>query len=76
MSKSRTLFGQPNAAKTPAGVQFEAKVFRDRCLSQQESVTLAQSLLSKEGDIIAQNRDHTDDGGTGMGETSLNAKFS
>jgi len=75
MSKSRTLFGQPNAAKTPAGVQFDAKVFRDRCLSQKESVTLAQSLLSKEGDIIAQNRDHTDDGGTGMGETSLNAKF-
>jgi hypothetical protein len=38
-------------------------------------VQLAQLILSKEGDLIKEHMDHTDDGGTGLGEFSLAAKF-
>lgn len=75
MSNVTTLFEQPNKPQTPATVSYSAKMWRCNILSSSECVQLAQTILSKEGDLIAQNRDHTDDGGTGMGPDSLSAKF-
>ena len=70
-----TLFEQPNPARTPVAIQFSAKAWHGKCISPQESLQLAQLVLSREGDLIKEHMDHTDDGGTGLGEFSLAAKF-
>ena len=70
-----SIFHQANDPLTPFAISYEIKVLHEQMLEDDEAVSLTALILEKEGDIIRENPQYTNDGGTGLGEHSLTAKF-
>lgn len=70
-----TVFHQQNDPLTPFAISYCIKMWNEEILTIDECKDLTAHILSLEGDMIAQNPQYKDDGGTGLGEYSLTAKF-
>lgn len=70
-----TIFHQENDPLTPFAVKYSISVLHEQVLTDEECVSLTQTILEKEGDIIKANPDVRNDAGTGLGGDSLTAKF-
>lgn len=69
------IFHQENDPLTPFAISYCIQIWNEEILEPEEAVSLTTLILEKEGDIIKNNPQYTNDGGTGLGEHSLTAKF-
>jgi len=69
------IFYQEEDPLTPFAISYSISVLEEQILEPGECIYLTEAILLKEGDIINNNRQYRDDGGTGLGGDSLTAKF-
>ena len=69
-----SIFHQANDPLTPFAISYEIKVLHEQMLEDDDVVSLTTLILDMEGDIIRENPQYKNDGGTGLGGHSLTAK--